>query len=285
VILKLGRNRPHPARLERQPAFAKYRTSTPLIVPDGFDYSLLCADALHTMLANGPDPSVTVSASVAEQGLGDCTCAGPAHGVDIWTAGGDAPVTITADQTIKLYELSCGYVLNDESTDQGGDELTVLDYIQAHGIDGNGLHQIAGTASGDATNIQELREGTFLTGAALFCLELPNPYVNPFPAEDAVWDIAGPPNPNQGHCILGRGAFTTNCPNGKPAFGVVTWGGYVWFTTDAIAYYCATKQGGSVNYGLTKEWVAKARGTAPNALAEDVLESDFEGILGGTVTA
>jgi hypothetical protein len=281
---RFGRNRPHPARAERQPRFAKYRTTSPIVVPDAWDYGALCLDGLQTMLANGPDPSVTVNAAVAASGLGDCTCACVAHAIDVWTAGGDAPVTVTADQTIKLYELSCGYVLGNDATDQGGDELSVLDYVQAHGIDGNGLHKLAGTASLDATNIAGLREGMFLTGAAQFCLELPDAYVAPYPGTDGVWDIAGPPNQQQGHCILGRGTYTSNGPNGKPAFGVVTWGTLVWLTTDAVAYYCDTAHGGSVNLGLTKEWVDKARGTAPNALDFSAMATDFEQ-LGGQVAS
>ena len=280
--MRFGRKRPHPARVERQRAFAKYRTASPIVVPDAWDYSVLCTPALRTMLANGPDPSVTVNAGVARNGLGDCTCAAPCLAIDIWTAGGDAPVVITADQTVRLYELSCGYVLGDDSTDQGGDELSVLDYIEQHGIDGKGLHKIAGTASVDAADIQLLREGMFLTGALELCLELPDAYTHPFPGPDAVWDIAGPPNDQDGHCILARGAFTTNGPTGKPCFGITTWGMPVWMTTDAVAYYCAARQGGSANLALTKEWVASAAAKAPNALAWDALAADFEQ-LGGTV--
>jgi hypothetical protein len=280
--MKVGRRRPDPARLERQPRFAKYRTPFPVEVPDAWDYGALCQYSLQTMLANGPDPSVTVSSAVAAYGLGDCTCASVAHAIDVWTAGGANPSIITADQTIRLYELSCGYILGNDATDQGGDELAVLDYVEAHGIDGKGLHQIAGTASLDATNIQELREGMFLTGAVQLCLELPDDYVNPYPNNDDVWDIAGPPNTQHGHAILGRGTYTSNCPNGKPAFGVVTWGRLVWLTTDAVAYYCAERQGGSVNLGLTKEWVSIAQGMAPNALDFASLAADFKQ-LGGEV--
>ena len=277
--MKFGRRRPHPGRVERQPAFAKYRTGEAVVVPDAWDYSVLCTAALATMLANGPDSSVTLSAAVAQTGVGNCTCAAPCHGIDIWTAGGESPVVVTADQALRLYCLSCGYVIGDESTDQGGDELTVLDYIQTHGIDGNGLHQIAGSASGDATNVQGIREASYLTGGAEFCLELPNAYVNPFPGPDAVWDVGTgadyTPNDQQGHCVHHRGAYTSNGPNGQPAYGLTTWGTPVWFTTRAAAFYCATAQGGSVNYALTKEWIAKANGMAPNAMNLAAIAADL----------
>jgi hypothetical protein len=238
----------------------------------------MATQALATMLANGPDPSVTVNSVVAANGLGNCTCAAPCHAIDVWTAGGDAPVVVTADQCIRLYELSCGYVLGDESTDQGGDELTVLDYILAHGIDGAGLHQIAGVASLDATDLTLMREACFLTGAVELCLELPDVYVNPFPGPDAVWDVAGAPNPDQGHCILARGAFTTNGPTGKPSWGITTWGTPVWMTTDAVAYYCAMAQGGSANVAWTKEWLSRTSGLSPSALDLAAMAADFAGL-------
>ena len=278
--MRFGRTRPDPARTERQPKFKSFRTTTPITVPDAFDFGALCVPALQTMLANGPDP--TAPPPVAAQGLGDCTCAAVGHAIDVWTAGGNAPATITAAQIVTLYSLSCGYVLGDPSTDNGGNELVVLDYVAEHGIDGNGLHKLAGTASLDATNVQAMREDIFLTGGAEFCLELPDSYVAPFPGPDAVWDLAGAPNPDQGHCVHARGTYTTNCPNGKPAWGIVTWGTLVWYTTDACAYYSAPAQGGSVNVAMTQEWIDQIKGTSPNALDYAALESAFQA-LGGVL--
>lgn len=286
--MRFGRNRPRPARVERQPAFAKFRTASPIDVPDGFDFSTLATSALATMLANGPDPSVTIDPYAAANGLGCCTCAAPCHGVDEWTAGGDAPVVITADQCITLYCLSCGYVIGDPSTDQGGDELTVLDYIATKGVDGNSLHQLAGSVAIDASNVTEMREASFITGGVELCLELPNAYVNPFPGPDAVWDVGtGPdyvPQQSQGHCVHGRGAYTTNGPNGQPAWGLTTWGTPVWLTTRAAAYYCVPAQGGSVNAALSKEWIAKASGKAPNALDFDGLTTALTAVAGAVTT-
>jgi hypothetical protein len=285
---RFGRNRPHPARVERQPTFAKFRTTSPIVVPDDWDYGTLATAALQTMLANGPDPTVTIDPYAAANGLGCCTCAAPAHGVDVWTAGGDAPVIITADQTITLYCLSCGYVIGDPATDQGGDELTVLDYIATSGIDGNGLHKIAGSVAIDATNVTELREASFITGGVEFCAELPNAYTNPFPGPDAVWDVGtGPdyvPQQSQGHCFHGRGTYTSNGPNGQPAWGIVTWGTLVWYTTRAAAYYSTSAQGGSANSALSSEWVAKANGKAPNGLDAAGLTSALTAVAGSVTS-
>jgi hypothetical protein len=283
MTFRFGRKRPAPERAERQPKFKTFRTAAPLVIPDGFDYGALCLPALQTMLANGPDP--TAPSQIVATGVGCCTCAAPGHGIDILTAGAGAPVTITSKQVVTLYSLSCGYVLGDESTDLGGDELTVLDYIQAHGIDGNGLHQFAGTATLDATNLTEMKEALFVAGWLPLCAELPNAYTNPMPAPDAVWDMAGPPNPQQGHCFLAT-KFTPNGPGpgGKPCWGVDTWGMIVWFTAEACAYYCATAQGGSANLALSKEWLSASQGKAPNQLDWAGLTSVFQQQLGGTVT-
>ena len=283
---KFGRNRPHPSLVEKVSRFAKYRTTEALVVPDAWDYSVLATAALATMLANGPDDTVTIDPYAKANGLGCCTCAAPGHSLDVITAGGENPAIITADQVITLYCLSCGYVIGQPSTDQGGDELTVLNYIAANGIDGKGLHQIAGVANADATNTQEVREGIFLTGSGQICLELPNVYVNPFPGPDQVWDVGTgadyEPNDQQGHCVDLDGSFTTNGPNGQPAFGGDTWGIPIWITTRALAYYCAAAQNGSVNFLLTKEWISKSKGTAPNSLDWTGLASDFPQV-GGAV--
>lgn len=278
--MKFGRNRPHPADVERQPRFRAFRTPAPLLVPDGWDWGALCAPALATMLANGPDPSAPPQ--VAKTGVGCCTCAAVGHAVDIWSAGGASPVTITAAQVVRLYELACGYVMGNASTDQGGNELAVLQYVATHGIDGNGLHQIAGVAALDATNLQEMREGLFLTGAAALCLELPDAYLNAPLNPDTVWDVVGPGNPKQGHCILAK-AYTTNGPTGKPSWGVVSWGKIVWLTADACATYCAERAGGGAYVGLTREWMSNATSTAPNALDWAGLAATFQQ-LGGVLS-
>jgi hypothetical protein len=281
--MKFGRKRPDPARVEKQPKFKTFRTAEIITVPDSWDWGASCIAALQTMLANGPDP--TAPPQIANTGVGCCTCAAPGHGVDIVTACAGAPVTVTADQVVTLYELSCGYVLGDDATDQGGDELTVLDYIRDHGFDGNGLHQFAGSATLDATNLEQMKEALFIAGWLPFCAELPNPYVNPFPSPDTVWDMAGPPNPNQGHCFPAS-KFTSNGPgpNGKPCWGVVTWGTIIWFTCEAAAYYCDTAQGGSANLALSKEFINSTKGIAPNALTWSAEQNDFVA-LGGSVAS
>ncbi len=275
---RLGRTRPHPAQLEAMPRFGAYRVGSSLVVPDAFDFGAMCMPALETMLANGPDSSAPVG---AQGGLGDCTCAAVAHGIDVVTAGGGQPVTITSAQTVRLYELACGYVLGNPATDQGGNELSVISYVAAHGIDGQGLHQFAGAATLDATNVQECKEALFVAGWLPFCAELPDSYMST-PA-NGVWDTVGAGDSNLGHCFPAVG-FTTNCPNGKAAYKVITWGGVRWYTVDAAAEYSAERNGGSANLALSKEWLSVQTGQAPNALDWVSLCQRFLEDVGGVLS-
>jgi hypothetical protein len=102
------------------------------------------------MYMNGPDPNAP---EVIQQagGIGDCTCAGMGHAVSQWTAysgkvAGGAEFT---DATIlTMYEAVSGYVLGNESTDNGAALYQVCNYMMNTGIKdtkGN-LHKIEGYA-------------------------------------------------------------------------------------------------------------------------------------------
>ena len=138
-----GRKRPRQTRDTHPHLFRSlrsYMTGTTLpTAPDSFDYTGPASTALAMILANGPDP--TAPAGVSPSGLGDCTAAGPAHIIDVVTANNGNPVVLSAADTVKFYGLSTGYVIGDESTDNGGDEVQVCTYWQQHGYDGNGAHK------------------------------------------------------------------------------------------------------------------------------------------------
>jgi len=259
--VKFGRNRPTPAQRVGHRMFSKYTTAVSLPpVPADFDYSSLASAALANVLANNS--------------LGDCTAAGAGHLIDVWTAGGGAPVAITPAQAIAFYSLSTGYVPGNPSTDQGGDEVTVLQTWQAKGYDGNGGHPIAGFVQVDPSNESELRAACFYFGGLYFGLELPNSYTNPFPSNNGViWDT-GTPNPNQGHCIVGIGANDE---------GVVvdSWGLLGILTYGAIAELCSEANGGMVFAVISKDWVSQMTGETPNGLTWAQLAVDFPALTGG----
>ncbi len=67
--------------------------------------------------------------------LGDCTCAAYYHAMQIWSFNaGQLEMTAPDSDVLRLYELTCGYDPDDPSTDRGGIEQTVLEYIHHHGL-------------------------------------------------------------------------------------------------------------------------------------------------------
>jgi hypothetical protein len=65
---------------------------------------------------------------MANDTLGDCTCAAAGHMIECWTANlGDA-FTPTNTQIIAAYSATSGYVPGDPATDKGAVELDVLNY-------------------------------------------------------------------------------------------------------------------------------------------------------------
>src|SRR5690348_16644723 len=61
--------------------------------------------------------------------LSCCTCSAVYHAIQVWTANAAAAMDTEPDaEVLRLYELACGYVPADPSTDQGGVEQHVLRY-------------------------------------------------------------------------------------------------------------------------------------------------------------
>lgn len=262
--MKLGRKRPAAHQRVGHKMAAKYFDAANMPpVPDSFDYSPLNRVPLVDVLGN--------------DSLGDCTAAGAGHLIDVFTAGGASPVAITAEETIAFYSLSTGYVPGDPSTDQGGDEITVLTTWRDKGFNGKGAHAIAGFVQVDASNAALLKACCFYFGGLYFGLELPDTYTNPFPSADGfVWG-PGTPNPNQGHCIVGVGADSTGIK-------VDSWGLIGTLTYEAIAELCSDAAGGMVFALISKEWVSAASQKSPSALDWATLVADFDAD-GGTVAS
>jgi hypothetical protein len=228
-------------------------------VPDSFDFSPLGGSTMTDILGNSE--------------LGDCTAAGVAHLIALLSGSGGAPAVITAAETINFYSLSTGYVIGDPSTDQGGDEVSVLTYWANHGFDGQGAHKIAGSMVVDPSNPALLKACAYYFGNLYFGLEIAK---GASEAPGFVWG-PGTPNPLAGHCVVGTGGTLTGIP-------VDSWGEKGELTYEGIADLCSEANGGMVFCVLSEEWVAKAAAAAPNGLDLAALVADFDQ-LGGAVSA
>jgi hypothetical protein len=217
--------------------------------------------------------------------LGDCVIAGMAHVVGVLTGNsGTKPFLYSNAEIIGLYSAIGGYVPGDPATDQGCDEQTALNYWENNGAlppkttSPTGAHKIAGWMTVDATNVEEVQTALWLFENLYFGIEVPDAWINPMPsASGFVWDVAGAPDPNNGHCVAGVG-YT--------AAGVVidTWGMTGLMTNAAVAKYPTQASGGELYTVVSMDGIGKANQKAPNGFDWSQLIADFDS-MGGNVAA
>jgi hypothetical protein len=228
--------------------------------PASCDYSPAALSALENIYMNDT--------------LGDCVIAGGYHVVATETGNAGDMFTATNAQIIKDYSAIGGYVPGDPSTDQGCDEETALNYWEKNGF-ANGTKPL-GWIAVDATNVQEIMTACYLFENLYFGMELPDKWVSPMPSGSGfTWDVAGAPDPQNGHCIIGVGYTASGVK-------VDTWGMFGTLTFAAIAKYCVATAGGQLYVLITPDQLSKGMTKAPNGVAWADLISDFDS-MGGNV--
>jgi len=266
---KLGRKRP----VARCPRFAlrNYLSRGMPAPPATCDFTKHAAAALSKIYDNDT--------------LGDCVIAGMAHVVGVMTGNAGAkPFLYSNAQIVGLYSAIGGYVPGQASTDQGCDEQTALNYWENNGAlppnttSPTGAHKIAGWMTVDSTNVEEFQTALWLFENLYFGIELPDAWVNPMPsASGFVWDAAGPPDPNNGHCVVGVGYTSA---------GVVidTWGMTGLMTNAALAKYPNQAANGELYTVVSMDALGKANQKAPSGFDWSQLVADFDS-MGGSVAA
>lgn len=255
--LKFGRNRPR--ALGPRLSLKNYLLKSLPAPPETVNYRGRAFNALRQVYGNDT--------------LGDCVIAGMAHVTGVLTSNAGDPFLYTQDQIVALYSAIGGYVPGNASTDNGCDELTALNYWLQHGAPA-GSHAIMGYVAVDPSNPEEYRTALWLFENLFFGLELPDAWVNPFPStSNFVWDVAGAPDPNNGHCVIGCG-YT---PRGVT---VSTWGMAGVMTDAAIAEYCDQYNGGALYAVMSADQILKAHTKATNGFNASQLMADFQ-VIGG----
>lgn len=209
--------------------------------------------------------------------LGDCTAAGAAHAEVIWRGAARNGAAIpTAAETIAFYSGSTGYDPNaapdasgNNPTDQGGDEVTVLNYWKTKGFFGDGVHgKIAAWATVDGRNQTEIKQALWLGESLYFGVELPDPWVSPMPDRSGfVWDVAGPADPNNGHCFVGIGYNAAGVQ-------IDTWGLFGTISWAAIRQYATTLSQGELYVMFSEDAISRATQKAPNGFDWKALLAD-----------
>lgn len=161
--------------------------------------------------------------------LGDCTIAGCAHAVQVWTANNGQMVTLP-DQTVEsYYEQWDGYQPGNPASDRGGIELDVLNAWKKSDLAG---HKLLAFADPAVTNLTEIRQSIALFGGVYIGLSLP------LTAQTQdVWDVVArggakaKPGSWGGHCVFVAAYDATS-------FTCITWGALKKMTVAFWKKYC-----------------------------------------------
>lgn len=248
--VKLGRNRPpHRSKLALSSYLELAKLPTP---PPTIDYAAKALEALANIYENDR--------------IGDCVIAGGYHLVGVWTGNATGmPFLASRAQILADYAAIGGYVDGDEATDNGCNEQDALKYwIETGFADGS---KLAGWVGVDATNVGEVMAAAFLFEDLLLGIELPDAWLSDFAM--TTWDVAGEPNPENGHCVVVVGY------NGE-GVQISTWGMVKTITWAALAKYCSASSGGEMYALLDPDELAIDR--APNGLDLEQLSADLEAL-------
>lgn len=157
--------------------------------------------------------------------MGNCTCAGVGHMIQIWTAANGGEVTISDDDVVAAYKAitklvnGVAYDPADPSTDTGLALLDVLKYWRTTGIGG---HKIGGFAKLDHNDLDEIRAAGHAFGGLYTGAMLP---LSAQAAIGATWtggngQGADAPGSWGGHCM----ALVAASSSGSGGVKYITWG-------------------------------------------------------------
>lgn len=260
TTVKLGRNRPKGRPKLWLHDYLKTTKTTPT-PPASYSYTAKAMTALSDLYLNDQ--------------LGDCVIAGGYHLLGISTGNAGDLFVATNTQITNDYSAIGGYVPGDPGTDNGCDEQTAMDYWTKTGFQ-NG-DKLTGWMGVDATKPNMLRIACYLFENNYFGVELPDGWLNPMPqASGFVWDVAGSPDQNNGHCIAG-GAYTAE------GIQIDTWGMLGIVTYAALAKYMISDAGGESYVWVNADMLVKAQQKTPLGIDWSTLISDFNTEFGGDI--
>lgn len=223
----------------------------------------------------GADATAALAQMYLNDTLGDCVIAAGLHAEGVIT-GNAGDEIVYNDEIAQTAYGWCGYVPGNAATDQGCEITTVLDNWVSTGWPGPGS-PAAGYLAVDPTNKTEVQTAIYLFENLIFGMELPDAWTNPMPsASGFTWDVAGAPDPNQGHCVAGFDATAQG-------ISFATWAMTGTLTYAAIAEYCAATNNGELYVVITQDLINAASQKAPTGLDWAQLVADYNA-MGGSLT-
>lgn len=257
--LKLGRNKARFTRasFQRSHVMAAHLRSlgpAPAASPDW----------MSVVMAQSPDGL----GMFGNDQYGDCVFADCAHQEMLRTANVGTIWVPTDQQVLDLYSACTGFTPSDPSTDQGADELTVIDYLTKTGWQGRKLD---GHANLDPTQLDQLKWAVCIFGASRLGVNLPQSAMDAF-NNGQPWDAGDDASPIGGHDV----------PLVKyqgDMFFVATWGKLQPVTQDFMfgAYPDGTPYVEEAHAELAADWIG-AIGSAPSNLNLSQLIADLQAV-------
>jgi hypothetical protein len=194
--------------------------------------------------------------------LGDCTIAGAAHAVQVWTANTGTIATLPDPTIESFYQQWDGYVPGNANTDNGGVELDVLNDWQKNGFAG---HALVAFADPKPSSLVQIQQSIALFGGVYIGLSLPLTAQT-----QEVWDVVpkggakAKPGSWGGHCV-----FVPKYDKGT--FTCITWGQLKTMTLAFWKKYCD-----EAHTLLSQDWI-DAKGS-PAGFDQTQLQTDLNAI-------
>lgn len=198
--------------------------------------------------------------------LGDCTIAACGHAIQTWTLNNGRMVTVPDSAILTGYEDACGYVNGDPSTDNGGDELTVLNYFRQTGIAGR---KILAYADPDPGTILHIKQAVWLFGGVYIGFSVPQSFMDQFNAGQPITPLA-----NDGGIVGGHAVFV----QGYNSFGLIfdTWGAR---TVMSWSFWSDPRYVDESHALLSMDWI-NSHGMDPQGVLLAQLEQDLSLVVG-----
>lgn len=166
--------------------------------------------------------------------LGCCTIAAVGHAEQTWTLSRGGMWTPPDDAILQKYEQWCGYVNGDPSTDQGGNELDVLNNWRRY--PGLWKHAITAYADPSPLHLAHVCKAIEIFGGVYIGVQLPNTA-----SGRSTWSLIKPGSEDAlagswgGHAVWVP-KYRTDAKTGKIIFTCISWGELIDITQDFWTY-------------------------------------------------
>lgn len=202
---------------------------------------------------------------MANDRIGDCTCAAAGHCIQEWSTYVGDPSVIPDSAVIQAYAKVSGYNPKTGAHDVGAAEIQVLNYWRKTGI---GQHRIEAYVALEPGNLDHVRDTVFLFGNCYIGLALPVSAQT-----QRVWSV--PPGGPSGRGARGSwgGHAVPVVAYDSRGLTVVTWGALKSMTWGFWSTYCDEA------YALlSADWLKKNQ--APNGFDLAALREDLQQVTG-----